>query len=89
MSRTQHSFKSAKAGPSKVNVQYRKNLQIYQAMTLYLRHHIGMPLDGFKSLALDVHGRCENTFCFLSILLLYLLDFLLAYSGEYCALPTC
>src|SRR5689334_20714733 len=55
-------FKSTEASPSQVDIQYRKNLRINQAMALYLHHHIGMPLKGFKSLALDVHGKCENTF---------------------------
>jgi len=54
-------FKSAETRPSQVDVQYRKNLRINQAMALYLNHHIGMPLEDFKSLALDVHGKCANT----------------------------
>jgi len=58
-------FKSAEASSCQIDTQYRKNLRVNQAMALYLHDQIGMPLEGFSLLALDVHGKCKNTFLLL------------------------
>ncbi|KAF9898854.1 hypothetical protein EC991_010204 [Linnemannia zychae] len=49
-------FKVDSASEQQVQIQYRKNLRINQAMMLYLREKIGMPLEDLDALALDVHG---------------------------------
>ncbi|KAF9155529.1 hypothetical protein DFQ26_009709 [Actinomortierella ambigua] len=54
--------KSAATRPIQADIRYRKNLRVNQAMALHLHHSIGMPLEGFKLLALDLHGKYENTF---------------------------
>ncbi|KAF9327278.1 hypothetical protein BG006_009394 [Podila minutissima] len=49
-------FKVDSASEQQVEVQYRKNLRVNQAMMLYLKDQIGMPLEDSDILALDVHG---------------------------------
>ncbi|KAF9150700.1 hypothetical protein BGX20_005611, partial [Mortierella sp. AD010] len=49
-------FKADTIPPSQVEVQYRKNLRVNQAMMLYLKEQIDMPLQDLDVLALDVHG---------------------------------
>ncbi|KAG0377998.1 hypothetical protein BGX24_004972 [Mortierella sp. AD032] len=48
-------FKVDGASEQQVEVQYRKNLRVNQAMMLYLKEQIGMPLEDLDVLALDVH----------------------------------
>ncbi|KAF8984441.1 hypothetical protein BGZ46_007996 [Entomortierella lignicola] len=48
-------FKADTVPPSQVEIQYRKNLRINQAMMLYLKEQIDMPLQDLDMLALDVH----------------------------------
>ncbi|KFH73935.1 hypothetical protein MVEG_01148 [Podila verticillata NRRL 6337] len=50
-------FKVDGASEQQVEVQYRKNLRVNQAMMLYLKEQIGMPLKDLDVLALDVHVR--------------------------------
>lgn len=50
-------FKVDGASEQQVEVQYRKNLRVNQAMMLYLKEQIGMPLEDSNVLALDVHGK--------------------------------
>ncbi|KAF9274896.1 hypothetical protein BGZ68_000271 [Mortierella alpina] len=49
-------FKVDGASDQQVEVQYRKNLRVNQAMMLYLKEQIGMSLEELDVLALDVHG---------------------------------
>ncbi|OAQ28744.1 hypothetical protein K457DRAFT_545563 [Linnemannia elongata AG-77] len=49
-------FKVDGASEQQVEVQYRKNLRVNQAMMLYLKEQIGMSLEDLDVLALDVHG---------------------------------
>ncbi|KAF9314422.1 hypothetical protein BG003_004189 [Podila horticola] len=49
-------FKVEGASEQQVEVQYQKNLRVNQAMMLYLKEQIGMPLEDLDVLALDVHG---------------------------------
>ncbi|KAF8926146.1 hypothetical protein BGZ47_002888 [Haplosporangium gracile] len=49
-------FKVDSASEQQVEVQYRKNLRVNQAMMLYLKDQIGLPLEDSDVLALDVHG---------------------------------
>ncbi|KAG0286665.1 hypothetical protein BGZ97_007348 [Linnemannia gamsii] len=49
-------FKVDGVSEQQVEVQYRKNLRVNQAMMLYLKEQIGMPLEDLDVLALDVHG---------------------------------
>ncbi|KAG0290191.1 hypothetical protein BGZ96_006342 [Linnemannia gamsii] len=49
-------FKVDSASEQQVEVQYRKNLRVNQAMMLYLKDQIGMSLKDLDVLALDVHG---------------------------------
>lgn len=50
-------FKVEGASEQQVEVQYQKNLRVNQAMMLYLKEQIGMPLEDLDVLALDVHGK--------------------------------
>lgn len=50
-------FKVDGASEQQVEVQYRKNLRVNQAMMLYLKEQIGMSLEDLDVLALDVHGK--------------------------------
>ncbi|KAF9387789.1 hypothetical protein BGX21_000471 [Mortierella sp. AD011] len=52
-------FKADTIPPSQVEVQYRKNLRVNQAMMLYLKEQIDMPLQDLDVLALDVHEDQE------------------------------
>ncbi|KAF9979442.1 hypothetical protein BGZ65_006571, partial [Modicella reniformis] len=49
-------FKVDHASDLQVEVQYRKNLRVNQAMMLYLNEQINMSLEDMEVLALDVHG---------------------------------
>ncbi|KAF9898593.1 hypothetical protein EC991_010820, partial [Linnemannia zychae] len=49
-------FKVDGRSKEQVELQYRKNLRVNQAMMLYLRQQIGMRLEDLEVLALDVHG---------------------------------
>ncbi|KAF9405237.1 hypothetical protein BGZ76_006631 [Entomortierella beljakovae] len=55
-------FKASGRSKEQVDLQYRKNLRINQAMMLYLRQNIGMQLEDLEVLALDVHGVCAVLF---------------------------
>ncbi|KAG9323277.1 hypothetical protein KVV02_006300 [Mortierella alpina] len=49
-------FKVDGASEQQVEMQYRKNLRVNQAMTLYPEEQLGMPLGDLDVLALDVHA---------------------------------
>ncbi|KAF9930562.1 hypothetical protein FBU30_000351 [Linnemannia zychae] len=49
-------FKVDSTSEQQVEIQYRKNLRVNQAMMLYLKDQIGMPLEESGILALGVHG---------------------------------
>ncbi|KAF9953283.1 hypothetical protein BGZ72_005527 [Mortierella alpina] len=49
-------FKVESSSEDQVEVRYRRNLRINQAMMPYLKHQISMPLEELDVLALDVHG---------------------------------
>ncbi|KAF9291195.1 hypothetical protein BGZ74_000403 [Mortierella antarctica] len=55
-------FKVDSASQQQVEVRYRKNLRVNQAMMLYLKDQIGMPLEDSDVLALDVHGLSAVSF---------------------------
>ncbi|KAF9993352.1 hypothetical protein BGZ80_005332 [Entomortierella chlamydospora] len=55
-------FKADTIPPSQVEIQYRKNLRVNQAMMLYLKEQIDMPLQDLDVLALDVHGLSAVVF---------------------------
>ncbi|KAF9160337.1 hypothetical protein BGX21_004390 [Mortierella sp. AD011] len=55
-------FKADSRSYEQVEVQYKKNLRINQAMMLYLREHIGFQLEDLEILALDVHGLTARVF---------------------------
>ncbi|KAI1306264.1 hypothetical protein EDD11_004818 [Mortierella claussenii] len=49
-------FKVDMISSQQVGIQYRKNLRINQAMMLFLKKKVGLPLEDLEVLALDVHG---------------------------------
>lgn len=65
-------FKVDGASEQQVEVQYRKNLRVNQAMMLYLKEQIGMPLEESNVLALDVHGRRRDNSEKYTIFFIYL-----------------
>ena len=50
-------FKVDAISSQQTDIQYRKNLRVNQAMMLYLKEEIGMPLENLEVLALDVQGK--------------------------------
>ncbi|KAF9901171.1 hypothetical protein BX616_002346 [Lobosporangium transversale] len=55
-------FKIDSKSDEQVEVQYRKNLRVNQAMMLYLRDQIGFQLQDLELLALDVRGLTARVF---------------------------
>ncbi|KAF9195257.1 hypothetical protein BGZ49_003058 [Haplosporangium sp. Z 27] len=55
-------FKTESRSEEQIEVQYRKNLRVNQAMMLYLRDQIGFQLQDLELLALDVHGLTARVF---------------------------
>ncbi|KAI8600496.1 hypothetical protein EDD21DRAFT_377036 [Dissophora ornata] len=49
-------FKADAIPTSQVEIQYRKNLRVNQAMMLHIKEKIDMPLHDLDVLGLDVHG---------------------------------
>ncbi|KAF9155567.1 hypothetical protein BGX21_004778, partial [Mortierella sp. AD011] len=50
-------FKTGARSQEQVEIQYRKNLRVNQAMMLYLQDQIGFRLEDLEVLTLDVHGH--------------------------------
>ncbi|KAF8923985.1 hypothetical protein BGZ58_002313 [Dissophora ornata] len=50
-------FKADAIPTSQVEIQYRKNLRVNQAMMLHIKEKIDMPLHDLDVLGLDVHGK--------------------------------